>query len=728
MTTVQFGNWEEADAWFKRWRESRDLTGAELLQTLIDYTKWSKSVETREGTATADDAVRVVLNIMQRNEATLLPRCLASVLPVVDGIVISNTHAAAGPLVDTSLVQAAEVVPAHVPLSIETEQFVNFGKSRTAGLRHAQRAIARWGWDAQRTYILLMDADMVLVVRPDFVKAKLCEVDQHVVEQQNGALRYFNTRLLRASLLWTCVGATHEYYDGPPGHTQSKLYTLWMDDRNDGCNKSDKYDRDERLLLEDLQENPRNVRSMFYLGQTYQHRARDDDDLRQAIAYYTQHNEVGSFEEENWYALYCIGHCWKALKDWPKALDAYLQAYDRRPWRVEPLLEIITHYRSAGKNHAAKMLLDKVMTIAFPSNDILFIDTPCYGYKRDFEQSILGYYTGNKTEALVASDKLLRNPAAPYHIREQTYRNMKFYLEPASKRAAQRHKLGVHPYNLPSDWNLCNPSVAVLDTRLVVLIRTVNYKQTGARHYTFPDPSDHTVRTRNIIQVLRSPDTVESERKVVFDSGPYASDSRVLGVEDMRLYVHNDELCYTATCLECKPNHQPLIVRGKVNQPSFVPLVGYHDDQCQKNWLPFVDDDNVAKWVYGYNPLTVVTADAEGRVTVVSQHDWSSSGILTANYRGSAGPVDYGTDRLLLIHEVCVEKDGTRVYLHRWVVTSRDFSQLRSVSRPFSLDHSGVEMALGMVWYNGQLVVSVGVEDREAWLYYFDKDTLATFF
>ena len=62
------------------------------------------------------------------------------------------------------------------------------------------------------TYLLLLDADMKLVVKPEFDKSKLT-IPVYSIQQGNVTFKYYNTRLVSGSLDITCVGPTHEYYD-----------------------------------------------------------------------------------------------------------------------------------------------------------------------------------------------------------------------------------------------------------------------------------------------------------------------------------------------------------------------------------------------------------------------------------------------------------------------------------------------------------------------------------
>ena len=85
-------------------------------------------------------------------------------------------------------------------------------------------------------------------------------------------------------------------------------------------------------------------------------------------------------------------------------------------------------------------------------------------------------------------------------------------------------------------------------------------------------------------------------------------------------------------------------------------------------------------------------------------------------FRGGSQLIPFDDGWLALVHETHLH-DGQRHYRHRFVGFDASL-RLRSVSRPFFFQTRGVEFAAGLAWRpdGRQLLVSYGVEDREAWL------------
>ena len=98
-------------------------------------------------------------------------------------------------------------------------------------------------------------------------------------------------RLLKASLPWKSVGVTHEYWDidrskvGANYNTRvARLETLVVNDPGDGGSKADKFERDERLLLQGINDPETtpdlHIRYLFYLAQTYFHLSQFENSIK----------------------------------------------------------------------------------------------------------------------------------------------------------------------------------------------------------------------------------------------------------------------------------------------------------------------------------------------------------------------------------------------------------------------------------------------------------------
>jgi glycosyltransferase involved in cell wall biosynthesis len=198
---------------------------------------------------------KLCLNMIVKNESRIIERLLSSVLSIVDTYCICDTGST-----DNTPEIIREFMKKHnKPGEVIIEPFNNFGYNRSFALDKAEP----WG-----EYALLLDADMKLVIKPEFSKAELKD-DGYLLIQGNPDMKYYNTRIVKTGIGVKCVSPTHEYYDFPKDSVQVKLLSLYIDDIGDGGCKADKFERDIRLLKEGLEEEPNNGRYHFYIGNSY---------------------------------------------------------------------------------------------------------------------------------------------------------------------------------------------------------------------------------------------------------------------------------------------------------------------------------------------------------------------------------------------------------------------------------------------------------------------------
>lgn len=286
---------------------------------------------------------------------------------------------------------------------------------------------------------------MILEVNPEFDKTSLTE-DHYLTLQYDIHIKYWLTRLLKASLPWKSVGVTHEYWDidrskvGANYNTRvARLETLVVNDPGDGGSKADKFERDERLLLQGINDPETtpdlHIRYLFYLAQTYFHLSQFED----SIKWYKKRVEAGGWVEEVFYSLLRIGFCYEQLanrsankqyevteadeKENAKkqeeqytalAVLYFQKAWEYRPTRAEPLYQLARMYRLKSQNNIALMYALQGKEVPFPKDDLLFVDYHVYDYLFDYEISINAFYIPHKKHLGAASQKYLESKKKSY--------------------------------------------------------------------------------------------------------------------------------------------------------------------------------------------------------------------------------------------------------------------------------------------------------------------------
>jgi hypothetical protein len=182
-------------------------------------------------------------------------------------------------------------------------------------------------------------------------------------------------------------------------------------------------------------------------------------------------------------------------------------------------------------------------------------------------------------------------------------------------------------------------------------------------------------------------------------------EDQIRGLEDIRIKGG----CFTATTKEYSYGEQPRIVHGSFPELRFDPVRPPRGETyCEKNWLPISD----AQVIYGWHPLTV------GRVERCppSPSNWEhpTPGFFR-HFRGSAPPVEL-EDGLWTLVQI-VSPKTPRVYLHCWVLLSKETCIPMAFSPPFHIKHLGIEYCLGTTLSADRLNFGLffSVWDRESW-------------
>jgi glycosyltransferase involved in cell wall biosynthesis len=365
--------------------------------------------------------LRVILNMIVRNESKIIKRCLDSV-NWVDGFFIVDTGSTDNTMElirEWSLSKKKEG-------KVISKNWVNFGWNRTEAIDEAKKWSMDMGYTLEKTYLLFIDADMCFE-QGVVLKEMLEEADVWDIPQQNQFLTFINTRLVRASLKIKVQCPTHEYYDiqTKPFQRKSNTKISIMDIGDGGC-KTEKTDRDIHLLQQGLEDDPDNPRYLFYLANSY----KDAKRFQEAIDTYDQRITVGGWFEELYCSFLYKGDCYMECREQEKAVHEWLSAFNTDPDRPEAFCRLAAYFRKFSKHHIALLFIDKGKEcIQKESKRMLFLEKPCYEYLLDYELSICAYYTGDLKRGKEACEHVLSLENIPSSIKESTIKNYYFYIK-----------------------------------------------------------------------------------------------------------------------------------------------------------------------------------------------------------------------------------------------------------------------------------------------------------
>jgi len=291
-----------------------------------------------------------------------------------------------------------------IPVMIEQTTFVDFGVTRNQMLRELEEHV-------KCSFVLLLDAMDEVKCEPGFFKRfvetykdtwmSCVSLQQRWRTDGQNTTTYHNNRIIRPRSGFAYVGAIHEHLYQLVNHRMPILQLeqdkieLYQDRTKNDDKTFKRFTRDEKILLKCVERNPKDSRSLFYLGQTYGCLGDHENELK----YYLKRIEcINGFEEERYQAYVRCGLNYiDYYKDWEKALNMFMLAIDHSPDRIEGYAYITKRFCMQKQwslaylfaSHAVKIKKNDVKYVLFHNSVIYeywihhYFSVICFNLKRD---------------------------------------------------------------------------------------------------------------------------------------------------------------------------------------------------------------------------------------------------------------------------------------------------------------------------------------------------------
>ena len=509
---------------------------------------------------------------------------------------------------------------------------------------------------------------------------------------------------------------------------KSRVFIL---DIGDGGAKSDKFERDIRLLEKGLEDNPRNVRYTFYLANSLRDAGRIDD----AIAMYQKRAAMSNtWIEEIWYSYYAMGICYMRQEKHEQAVYAWMQAYQKFPERLENLYEIIRFYRNNCQYVLAQgyyvMAQQQRQKTNYSEKMYLFMQRDVYDYKLDYEMTVAGYYCNfSELDLARLSMSVLAYPALNASLHKNILSNYKFYVSVLDSTLSSSYFNAeffecVKQATLPM-FDGFSPSTPTLSNKFIMCTRHVNYKIGKMGEYFCQSK----IETRNVLTILsrrrQDDETVSWSITLAASDIDYdrTKDRQYVGVEDVRLRLTDDSqrILYSGNRgfpdgrivvevgdLVLPVSDDDLIMMQKPRLENSKWLTVSSSRRVEKNWVWATD----TVMVYAWHPLTLgtvstLTSSSGTNLLNVSQEllstpSWfkhvrgSTSGVVVDGGGGGGGGVQ--SEIWFICH--VVNDEDRRFYYHLVVILEANTFKFKKHTRLFKLseEKAAVEYALGFLY------------------------------
>jgi len=608
-----------------------------------------------------------------KNESKIITRLFDSVVDIIDSYLICDTGST-----DNTVQLITDYFLEHgKPGKVIVEPFKNFEHNRTFALQACEN-------NPDIDYVLLMDADMVLMKGPQFnlgnFKDQLLTADVFHLFQGSDRFSYKNVRIVKNNMGIKYWGVTHEVISTPDGtqYSQIERNTLFIDDIGDGGAKADKFERDIRLLTQGLVEKPNNDRYTFYLANSY----RDSGNREKAIEMYKKRIEIGGWFDEVWHSYYSIGRCYNWSGQPELAIAYWLLAYDYFPKRLENIYEIIHHYRNASKHKLAyefyKIAQEQLKGVDKSKIDYLFLQNDVYDYKIDYEYTIVGYYYNPENIDMAAlSMRVLTARNIEDSILKNVLSNYKFYCRPLT---LTNNSLSDELFATDEGFNVSTPSFCMHNGELVINRRHVNYYIDENGGYV----NKEQITTKNMVTIGSTTFELGYNREL---------DGRYVGLEDIRLFEHGGETHFTANRGtqdgKMRVEYGTIDYENQKSNSSFLTKT----DGCsniEKNWVLYADAEDHIRVVYDWR----TTYEIGYANMLMNKRDMKSPRFFEV-LRGSTNGIRVSDETWFIAHAVSYEE--RRYYYHILVALDTKSGEVKRWSKFFTLEGEKVEYVLGFI-------------------------------
>lgn len=633
---------------------------------------------------------------------TVIIDAIRSVVKHVDRVLIVDTG-----ITDETVKRVEEV--AGDKLKVVGHTWVDFSAARNCGLRQAEALGADW--------IVIVDSDERLNFGALDLRRVLSKTSTNVfsIEADDGT--YSKPKIIRARSRARFVGPTHEALIGTLAEPLRGATFRELPKTVDELRR--KFERDVALLTAHIVKQPNDPRWQHYLGVSYEglgQRALAADAFGRCVELRKSGVEAAWCAFKQAEQLYELGRCAEAVHAAVRGLEADV-TFGECAWIAAAatlktgdndravawarVAEAVGRYKGCG---AERLYFQHVPALYELPYEILRSALPNATRRaeanRDFHAAKLARVRAGARGEEHDLDRMGIVRSVPDSARFDARSMLRPMTLSSRCPSARAVRIKFDP---PDGMLPMNPSICRHNGAMWCVVRAVNYSMSG-RQYVVHDPNG-VVRSKNYLGKLAADGTFTDVRPMNdLDQSPRFR-SHVRGYEDVRLVSltkgKRPVLAASATVCDRDQDGRRLIARltldtaGNVKRADVQPS----NQLCEKNWLPLSVDGELT-YIYSLDPTAILPGPL---------YDCP---FALDHLRGGAA-VAFKRGYLCVMHEV-IDLPEERVYLHRFVRLDGKFHVV-AVSPAWTFAHYGIEFCAGMAIDKGDVVLSYGLSDREAW-------------
>jgi hypothetical protein len=287
----------------------------------------------------------------------------------------------------------------------------------------------------------------------------------------------------------------------------------------------------------------------------------------------------------------------------------------------------------------------------------------------------------------------------------------------------------IDKHNKYGSYHEMNPSLYInSDGNVTILIRCVNYEKTvfSPQYNKLICPSGHISylyenKSNSIYYILNG--VLDQNDK--FDIENYECNLLSVnynlptyntywtGIEDIR-FCNSGKILTTVPELNIQGN--PSIFVAELNGNIVSNFVNCYPNNVEKNWMPYLDKNNTFKVIYSVSPFIIKSVEEDSGKDCGDNHNLIEIDIDEVlrgeleGYHGSTNGINgiSEDERLFLIHK------GAKT--HRWMIFNIESNSIK-LSKEFSFfSHTYIEFICSLSHFNGRYFISIGINDKKAFI------------
>ncbi|WP_456734380.1 glycosyltransferase [Bradyrhizobium sp. USDA 3364] len=387
----------------------------------------SKEPAVKESGLSKPSGKSIGLCMIVKNEAAVIVRCLDSVRPMIDYVLIEDTGSTDG----TQDIIRQWLDRNGLAGEVIDEPWRDFAYNRS----HALACLRR---NPDVDYALIIDADDALTIEPEFDIAAFksgMTADLYDVTINHNGVRHYRPHLCSNKKEFHFRGVLHEFVEAPAdAHGRETASGFAIQIGGGGARSQDptKYRKDAALLEGALQnETDAFLRSRytFYLAQSY----RDCHEPEKALRHYLARAEMGFWQEEVFISLNAAARLKEALDhSEDDVIAAYQRAADSQPARAEALHGASRYCRSKGRNKEGADFARRGIDLPIPIG-ALFAEEWIYEFGLLDEFAVNAYWSGDYQDCIDACLRILQSRSIDEGLRRRVEDNLRFATDRISE-------------------------------------------------------------------------------------------------------------------------------------------------------------------------------------------------------------------------------------------------------------------------------------------------------